>query len=77
MALFVPQLTFNKFRKGEVVEIDESEWERVIERGWLKPYSEGEIEESSAQDPGDQGDGHGEAPNTPASTGPSPDSADA
>lgn len=43
MALYVPQLTFNKFRKGEVVEIDESEWTKVIERGWLKPFVEGEV----------------------------------
>lgn len=43
VGLYVPQLTFNKFRKGEVVRIDEDEYANLIERKWLKPYTEGDV----------------------------------
>lgn len=77
-----------RFRQHVVYDLD-AEVEQVlagaIQRGWLVAVSPAEYEgfrllggteESPAQDPGDQGDGHddGTSPTTPpGSSGPSPD----
>lgn len=43
VALFKAQLNAAGFRRGEIVDVDPDEYARLIEKGWLKPYAEGEV----------------------------------
>lgn len=58
MALFKAQLTVGPFKRGEIVDIDPTEFSRYIEKGWLKEHHEGEIVSSLAplERPGDDGE---------------------
>lgn len=58
MGLYKAQLTVGPFKRGEVVDIDPTQFSRYIEKGWLKEYTEGEVVSSSVplERPGDEGE---------------------
>ena len=54
MALFKAQLNAAGFRRGEIVDVDPDEFSNLIERGWLKPHTEGHVLAATGPASGEQ-----------------------